>query len=400
LTAPVSANVLLRNPLGRPMTYEEMDENLTELKNVIDQSNTDHVTLGTTTTTANAARDNLAAFETSITNTLNTDITNLQTATNNHIRSGDLNIAVDSGTANAIVLTCTPAITSLTDKLTLTFTANSTNTTATTIKVDALSAIPLLGQAQLPTTGGEITPSTCVVEYNSALNSFILLFCAGGEVQIPKGTKDAHAVRRDQLTGGSAGITGLGNYQSAIVTSVGSTLTIAQAGSLIKYNGTATTTITLPLASDIPGGSYKIWNSSFYSVSLASASAFVGPCSSTLLAGCEITVISDGTNWVCVGGVGLASLNANGYQKLPSGLIIQWGYVSASDWSTNTEKTITLPITYPTICLSVLVSARNAAFAQIVLNGRVTSTSTIAICGYNIAGNPFASTVAYFTIGY
>ena len=47
-----------------------------------------------------------------------------------------------------------------------------------------------------------------------------------------------------------------------------------------------------------------------------------------------------------------ANKNSNGYQKLPSGLIIQWGWVDQSGVTTN--KFIAFPITFPTACLQVI----------------------------------------------
>jgi len=54
------------------------------------------------------------------------------------------------------------------------------------------------------------------------------------------------------------------------------------------------------------------------------------------------------------------NLNSAGYQKLPSGLIIQWGNVSwkngSSSKGSSIETTITFPITFPNICFCLLAS--------------------------------------------
>lgn len=60
-----------------------------------------------------------------------------------------------------------------------------------------------------------------------------------------------------------------------------------------------------------------------------------------------------------------ASIAANGYQKLPSGLIVQWGVATSSSAGL---ATLTLPITFPT--------ARLATFAQYVYSGTGTSTTS------------------------
>ena len=55
------------------------------------------------------------------------------------------------------------------------------------------------------------------------------------------------------------------------------------------------------------------------------------------------------------------SLTANGYQRLPGGLILQWG-ITAAVGATGTVAT-TFPITFPTACRSVVVGRTGAAVA-------------------------------------
>ena len=47
------------------------------------------------------------------------------------------------------------------------------------------------------------------------------------------------------------------------------------------------------------------------------------------------------------------SFTGNGYQKLPSGLIIQWGNFSNT---TGRHTPITFPISFPNVCLSVSIA--------------------------------------------
>ena len=56
------------------------------------------------------------------------------------------------------------------------------------------------------------------------------------------------------------------------------------------------------------------------------------------------------------------SFTASGYQKLPSGLIIQWGlYNESNAYMPEAAKTITLPIAFPTAALGGSATARNSA---------------------------------------
>ena len=73
------------------------------------------------------------------------------------------------------------------------------------------------------------------------------------------------------------------------------------------------------------------------------------------------------------------SLAANGYQKLPSGLIVQWG--KASSMTGGTTLTITLPLTFPTACLALMVQRNDNLSATNLgaVSAVVTSTSQITI---------------------
>lgn len=55
----------------------------------------------------------------------------------------------------------------------------------------------------------------------------------------------------------------------------------------------------------------------------------------------------------------VASLGVNGYQKLPSGLILQWGSTAALPAGSTTA--ITFPIAFPSACLSVTVNGANSS---------------------------------------
>jgi hypothetical protein len=62
-------------------------------------------------------------------------------------------------------------------------------------------------------------------------------------------------------------------------------------------------------------------------------------------------------------GAGNQSLLSPGYQKLPGGLMLQWGYVTATN--STTTQTINFPTSFPTACLIVLtqIDFRNSGGA-------------------------------------
>lgn len=102
-----------------------------------------------------------------------------------------------------------------------------------------------------------------------------------------------------------------------------------------------------------------------------------------LTADTERVFIWNGTNWEMVAGDQAAGftelLSGNGWQKLPSGLIFQWGSAS---FSTTSFTSVTFPISFPNECLIVNGSdassspsdlAANAADGKF-LSGNMTTT--------------------------
>lgn len=153
----------------------------------------------------------------------------------------------------------------------------------------------------------------------------------------------------------------------------------------LEANSSGTLTFTLPAYTTVANGAWiKIKN---VGAGILTLSGLVdGAASINLNQWEEITVYSDGVSWrgkVIASTSALsfdASLTENGYQKLPSGLIIQWGKygstVGESDYS------VTLPIPFPTACLNAggniintLGSVHQNTWAQL----RSVSTTTIVL---------------------
>jgi hypothetical protein len=85
------------------------------------------------------------------------------------------------------------------------------------------------------------------------------------------------------------------------------------------------------------------------------------------------------------------SLSASGYEKLPSGLIMQWGSFA----QTGTSTTVTLPITFPTAFVNVqqtLTNASTSASGASIAN----SSQFVSIRDAAVANQ----TCYYFAIGY
>ncbi|WP_294734514.1 phage tail protein [uncultured Pseudomonas sp.] len=158
----------------------------------------------------------------------------------------------------------------------------------------------------------------------------------------------------------------LGNYSDVSVLSVSANLTPQYFGRVLLLNSGAEITATLPPSSGGQIGSViSIRN-------VGSVNAIVVPFGSDTVAtiatrplsrlvvppGSSVDLVLQGTNYFLSGTSALklssefsSLIDYSGYQKLPSGLIIQWGNTVSNgagfgNWS------ITLPITFPNSCLS------------------------------------------------
>jgi hypothetical protein len=118
----------------------------------------------------------------------------------------------------------------------------------------------------------------------------------------------------------------------------------------------------------------------------------------------------DGSSGSCSGNAGSVtngvytndfnkSLESNGYQKLPGGLIMQWGTFT-NNVSPTDNKTITFPIAFPTACYNVQISVVTGSVPS---QGAVTLASTVTPTIFNAAlrtdGGTINWTYYWFAIG-
>lgn len=127
----------------------------------------------------------------------------------------------------------------------------------------------------------------------------------------------------------------------------------------LEANSSGTLTFTLPAYTTVANGAWiKIKN--IGSGTLTLSGLIDGAASKDLNQYEEITVYSDGVSWrgkVIASTSALsfdASLTENGYQKLPSGLIMQWGkYAPVGGIVGDAGYAISFAVEFPTDCLSV-----------------------------------------------
>lgn len=244
-----------------------------------------------------------------------------------------------------------------------------------------------------------LTPS------NATLNQLLLALRAAGVFTTPaqfdnttKAATTAH-VRR-----------ALGNYVF-LPLNTNTTLTAADAGTCYDWYGTTNGVVTLPLVSAlIAGAAFRFQNISAYTLTVQSqggnefyqggtnvASIVLGP-------GDCLEVCHDGVRWICIGGSGGlkgasvfgAALAANGYQKLPSGLIIQWGQTGAIP--SGSQVTITLPISMPSALQRVFALCETSTSDTTPISGgwSLVSTSQFILRNKSSA----AAIFSWMAIGY
>lgn len=205
----------------------------------------------------------------------------------------------------------------------------------------------------------------------------------------------------------------LGSLSGFTTINANITLTGAHAGRGCYFSAAAVAT--LPLANSVPAGTL-IYFASFTTGAASAArqgadtiAASSGSSALTLMAlldGEDLILESNGnTQWVAVGGSArlkyAASFGAskviNGYQKLPSGLIVQWGGIPLTN--ANTQVTVTLPIAFPTSGLVAVANAQTSATSSAgSFNFNSMPANTSQVIFHNSSTYPAVG--YYFAIGH
>ena len=171
------------------------------------------------------------------------------------------------------------------------------------------------------------------------------------------------------ITGGTAYA-----LPAAGIVAVGAKFTIAVAG-------TAPSAITISVGG---GGTIAGINNNPSSATMA-----MQPGSS-----CEFVAVDPGV-YSAINGSGIASLAANGYQKMPSGLIIQWGVTPVIAGGSNSA--ITLPIASPVATECVITNFANEGADIAVADYRVAQVRARTLTTFTLR-NLSSSASQYFWI--
>lgn len=117
------------------------------------------------------------------------------------VQSGSVHYATDSGTANALAVTLSPAPSAQIAGMTVRVgNVKANNTGATTLNVNGLGALPIYGMGNAPLQGGELPAGAdCVVVLDHAAAHWILVGVFGGALPVGTATQGNHAVNLSQL---------------------------------------------------------------------------------------------------------------------------------------------------------------------------------------------------------
>lgn len=213
----------------------------------------------------------------------------------------------------------------------------------------------------------------------------------------------------------------LGSNASTTSYSANATLTAADVGKLVVCSASGGFTLTLPAASAVQdGGAIEIFNGAGSAITVQRAGTNTiwvdtngyTKTSMTVGSGDTLRVISNGSSgWILAdcsvaatySALFSASFVQNGYQKMPSGLIIQWGQVTPN--ATGGATAFSFPIAFPNNCLSMActlatLTGSGQQTTDVVLANNSNNTTFVA---YSYNANGFAQNaraLKYIAVGY
>lgn len=201
----------------------------------------------------------------------------------------------------------------------------------------------------------------------------------------------------------------LGNVSGQVnVTTNNYTLAVADVGKRINANS-AGINIYLPQLAQVPVGAvYWVHASAACTIFRQGADSMLAglatPTSIAIPAGGFAKFIAGDGNWNIEGGdaelgyspLFAAQLTNNGYQKLPGGLIVQWGNASPTG---SADAAVTFPIAFPTAALKLVVSA-GVSGSGTYANFNGLTAAGVNIASWSASATRAAATCGWIAIGY
>jgi phage-related tail fiber protein len=197
----------------------------------------------------------------------------------------------------------------------------------------------------------------------------------------------------------------LGNMSGYANLTGSASITAALAGKYIIAN--APGTLTLPDPSTLPLGTMftieVIGSNATVTCAGVTAGSFSGPnlgvaaASAAVLDASVSQFVVIGAQYRVFGGSGKALLAVSGYQKLTSGLILQWGSVTSP--ATNTSMPVTFPITFPAVCYGVLWGDHADIANATIWKNTLANTAGFSASAHHIYGSAAVRNGFYMTLG-
>ena len=328
------------------------------------------------------------------------------------IQSGALNVSAAVGTADAITASYSPAITALTNGMRLyvrTASANQTTTPSFTPNNGVIPPATVVKGANQALALSDIAGGGHWIElqWDATLSKWVLQNPASTTgvtpAQFDNSTKLATTAFVQRALGSFAN-----NRPRSITSAV--TLTGADSGTCFELGSAAA--VTLPLCSSVPIGTVFIFTTSpavttatinrqgtSDTLAINNGGAYT---SYTMGSGSDIMFINDGRIWR--GNFGQETLRTNsalfasaqglnGYQKLPSGLMFQWGQYAHP--TANNIATQTFSYAFPNACLIMFSSQDHQNYG-----GTVVGVTPISKTQFYSQGNVSGDGFNILAIGY
>ena len=278
-------------------------------------------------------------------------IANLENQFLNLFQANKYQMAVAAGTADALTGAFTPAIAALTNGMTLHVRAGSANATTTpTFKADSTTAYAIVKGNGLALAVGDIAGAGhwLTLQWDSTLGKWVLLNPA-------------------------TGITGqYGRLSGVLTPTTSTTLTVAQLGSLVVFNGsTSGQTLTLPPVATCPAGTlFDIQNTASTSVTIKANAA-------EQINNLNIGVGSSGSNTLVLASgdsTTIVSLSGGWYEQQPSRAATVSAFGSSAQTWQNMTGSRALGTTYTnstgrSICIHVNATATSPTSMYLTVAG-------------------------------
>lgn len=194
----------------------------------------------------------------------------------------------------------------------------------------------------------------------------------------------------------------LGSLAGFTSVNASATLTSAQLGTHVQIAQVTPSgqTFTLPSINGLPSGvGYWVVNNSPYAQTIkGNASENINPVGNSFLLQSQETVFvyaQATAQWNLFGAISAlvfgAGLGLNGYQRLPGGLIIQWGQVLLNG---TTQVAVTFPIAFPTAVRSITTGVQNQGNGAVQTALTTGWSNTQFFPSYTVAGTPSVNWIA------